>query len=158
MQTRCRAAQYWGCSKTRHLGSRAVAVSNPKPQLCSPQLLAGTTAGVVALLAPGGAGVTPGKTCMEDERCGTAHTLCGQSWPCEGRAIAADMLGEESSLSTTLGAHQLANCVCGSRAEAARPVDAVLRSLLILQLAPGDANRWAKIHWSAVPLRAADLL
>lgn len=51
MQTRCGAAQCWGCSKTRHLGSRAVTVSNPKAQLCSPQCLAGTTAGVMALLA-----------------------------------------------------------------------------------------------------------
>lgn len=41
-----------------------------------------------------------------------AHTLCGQSCTCEGCAIAPDMLGEESSLSTMLGAHQPANlCV-----------------------------------------------
>lgn len=85
---------------------------------------------------------------MEDERYGVAHTLCGQSWPCEDCAVGPDMLGEESSLSTVLGAHQPASCVCVNRAEAARLVDAVLSSPLTLQLAPGDANRRAKIHSS----------
>lgn len=85
---------------------------------------------------------------MEDERYGVAHTLCGQSWPCEDCAVGPDMLGEESSLSTVQGAHQPASCVCVNRAEAARLVDAVLSSPLTLQLAPGDAKRRAKILWS----------
>lgn len=87
---------------------------------------------------------------MEHERYGVACTLCGQSWLCEGCAIAPNMLGEESSPSTILGAQQPANCVCASRAEAARLVDAVLSSPLTFQLAPGDANSSSKIHRSAV--------
>lgn len=88
---------------------------------------------------------------VEDERYGVARTLCGQSWLCEGCAIPPNMLGEESSLSTVLGAQQPANCVCVSRAEAARLVDAVLSSPLTFQRVPGDANRSSKIHRSAVP-------
>lgn len=94
---------------------------------------------------------------MEVESYGVAHALHGQSWPCDSCVMAPDVLAEESSLSTMLGAHQPVNCVCVNRAEAVRAVDAVLSSPLTLQLAPGDANGRAKIQQSAVSSERCDL-